>query len=121
MRAAPQRPVRIVPENHWTETRRRSTMLDPPSTESGGSLPRSIGVRSTLNRYDPRGLPWSKFAVPRFCHLHARVRVDGKIIVASTSSASTSSSLRRHHLVGRRTENQTQKRWHDAVSPLRRQ
>ena len=38
MRAAPQRPVRIVPLNHCTETRRRSiTAASVPSTESGGS------------------------------------------------------------------------------------
>ena len=42
--AAPHKPVRIVPENHWTETRRRSTRPDvAPSASNGGSLPRSIG------------------------------------------------------------------------------
>ncbi len=45
IRAAPHRPVRIVPLNHWTETRRRSTPTPvSPSTDSGGSLPRSIVV-----------------------------------------------------------------------------
>ena len=45
MRAAPDRAVRIVPANHCTETRRRSTQTAlPPSTESGGSLPSSIDV-----------------------------------------------------------------------------
>ena len=58
IRAAPQTPVRIVPENHWTETRRRSmTPPVPPSTESGGSLPRSIVSESALDRCGPRGLP----------------------------------------------------------------
>ena len=38
IRAAPHRPVRIVPLNHCTETRRRSiTAASEPSTESGGS------------------------------------------------------------------------------------
>ncbi len=42
IRAAPHRPVRIVPLNHWTEMRRRSTPTPvSPSTDSGGSLPRS--------------------------------------------------------------------------------
>ena len=50
IRAAPQTPVRIVPENHCTETRRRSmTPPVPPSTESGGSLPRSTAA-SALDR-----------------------------------------------------------------------
>ena len=49
MRAAPQKPVRIVPENHCTETRRRSTRpVVSPSTESGGSLPRSMAIGSCL-------------------------------------------------------------------------
>ena len=60
MRAAPHTPVKIVPENHCTETRLRSTTPPvPPSTESGGSLPRSIASVSTLDRFGPRGLPWS--------------------------------------------------------------
>src|SRR4029453_18659201 len=43
MRAAPPRPVRMVPLNHCTETRRRSiTAASEPSTESGGSCPRSM-------------------------------------------------------------------------------
>ena len=41
MRAAPHSPVRMVPLNHCSENRRRSTSTPvPPSTESGGSLPR---------------------------------------------------------------------------------
>ncbi len=59
IRAAPHRPVRIVPENHWADTRRRSTVTPvPPSTDSGGSLPRSIRSISLLCRFAPR-LPWS--------------------------------------------------------------
>ena len=51
IRAAPHTPVRIVPENHCTETRRRSmTPPVPPSTESGGSLPRSMASDSNLDR-----------------------------------------------------------------------
>ncbi len=43
MRAAPHRPVRIVPLNHCTDTRRRSMrLLVSPSTDNGGSWPRSI-------------------------------------------------------------------------------
>ena len=43
IRAAPQSPVRIVPLNHCTETRRRSmTAASEPSTDSGGSWPRSM-------------------------------------------------------------------------------
>ncbi len=43
MRAAPHRPVRMVPLNHCTDTRRRSmTAASEPSTDSGGSWPRSI-------------------------------------------------------------------------------
>src|SRR5262247_3637702 len=63
MRAAPHRPVRIVPTNQRTDTRRRSTTAEPrPSANNGGSLPRSTSpIRS---RYGPRGLPWSKIAVP---------------------------------------------------------
>ena len=58
IRAAPQRPVRIVPLNHWTETRRRSTSpLDSPSTDNGGSLPRSMRSASKLERIAPRRLP----------------------------------------------------------------
>jgi len=43
IRAAPHRPVRMVPLNHCTETLRRSiTAASEPSTDSGGSWPRSI-------------------------------------------------------------------------------
>ncbi len=64
MRAAPQSAVRIVPANHWTETRRRSTNpLDPPSTDSGGSLPSSM-ASVCRDRYAPRDRVWSKLAVP---------------------------------------------------------
>src|SRR5262249_1473307 len=43
MRAAPQRPVRTVPLNHCTETRRRSTKPPvSPSTDNGGTYPRSL-------------------------------------------------------------------------------
>ena len=43
MSAAPHRPVRMVPLNHCTETRRRSTRpLRSPSTDNGCSLPRSM-------------------------------------------------------------------------------
>ena len=61
-RAAHQRgaaqPVRIVPENHWTETRRRSTKPDgAPSTSNGGSLPRSIGSDAARRRFGSRRLP----------------------------------------------------------------
>ena len=67
IRAAPQSPVRIVPLNHCTESRRRSTRPPlPPSTESGGSLPRLIGSASNL-RLAPRGLPG-----PRPRPLHSR-------------------------------------------------
>src|SRR6266568_2929304 len=60
----PQSAVRIVPANHWTETRRRSTKpLVPPSTDSGGSLPSSI-VSASLDRYAPRDRIGSKLAVP---------------------------------------------------------
>ena len=41
MSAAPHSPVRMVPLNHCSESRRRSTRApEPPSAESGGSLPR---------------------------------------------------------------------------------
>ena len=64
MRAAPQSAVRIVPANHCTETRRRSTKpLVPPSTDSGGSLPSSM-ASACLDRYAPRDRVWSKLAVP---------------------------------------------------------
>ena len=54
IRAAPHRAVRIVPANHCTETRRRSTKpLLPPSTDSGGSLP-SSSISATLDRWAPR-------------------------------------------------------------------
>ena len=52
MRAAPHRPVRIVPLNHWTETRRRSTRLpDWPSTDSGGFVAEIdvLGIRARTN------------------------------------------------------------------------
>ena len=62
--AAPQRPVRIVPENHWAETRRRSTVMPvPPSTDSGGSLPRSMRSISPLGRNAAR-LPVSNSPSP---------------------------------------------------------
>ncbi len=71
MRAAPQRPVRIVPENHCTEMRRRSiTPASLPSTESGGSCPRSMIPASALT--PPRDVPWFKIASPTFQeHLRA--------------------------------------------------
>jgi hypothetical protein len=57
MRAAPQQPVRIVPESHWIETRRRVTnACCSPSTESGGSLPSSMEW-DAIDRCDPRNLP----------------------------------------------------------------
>ena len=63
--AAPHRPVRIVPLNHCNETRRRSTSVPvPPSTESGGSLPSSMGSVFSL-RFAPRTLAWSKTPFPR--------------------------------------------------------
>src|SRR5207253_2933342 len=56
--AAPQRPVRIVPENHWTETRRRSTRPEvAPSTSNGGSSPSSIGSDAARRRFGSRRLP----------------------------------------------------------------
>ena len=65
IRAAPHRPVRIVPLNHCTETRRRSTLMPiSPSTDSGGSLPRSMVAGSKPARCGPRGLTGSKCAVP---------------------------------------------------------
>ena len=64
MRAAPLKAVRIVPANHCTETRRRSTKpLEPPSTDSGGSLPSSM-ASACLDRIAPRDRVWSKLAVP---------------------------------------------------------
>src|SRR5271169_3641295 len=46
------------------ESRRRSTRPPvPPSTESGGSLPRLIVSASNL-RFAPRSLVWSKTTVP---------------------------------------------------------
>ena len=64
MRAAPQSPVRIVPLNHCTETRRRSTRPPLlPSTDSGGSLPSSTGSATNF-RPPARGLPWSKTTSP---------------------------------------------------------
>src|SRR5262249_62320175 len=64
MRAAPQSAVIIVPANHCTETRRRSTNpLDPPSTDSGGSLPSSLAA-ARRNRNVPRGRIWSQLALP---------------------------------------------------------
>ncbi len=64
MRAAPHSPVRIVPVNHCTEMRRRSTRPPgPPSTDSGGSLPRSTVSAKTL-RPAPRSLVWSKTSSP---------------------------------------------------------
>src|SRR5271169_1337434 len=52
------------------ESRRRSTRPPvPPSTESGGSLPRFIVSASNL-RFAPRSLAWSKTTVP----LHSRSR-----------------------------------------------
>ena len=64
IRAAPHSPVSIVPLNHCTESRRRSTRPPvPPSTRSGGSLPRSMVSVSSL-RVAPRSLPWSKTTSP---------------------------------------------------------
>lgn len=61
----------MVPANHCTETRRRSTRaLVPPSTDSGGSLPSSMAsVR--LDRYAPCDRDGLKLAVP--CALRSRV------------------------------------------------
>ena len=64
IKAAPHRAVKIVPANHWTETRRRSTNAEvPPSTDSGASLPSSI-VSAFFNRCAPRDRAWSKLTVP---------------------------------------------------------
>src|SRR5580704_15931156 len=64
IKAAPHNAVRMVPANHCTETRRRSTKpLLPPSTDSGGSLPSST-VSLRFDRYEPRERVWSKLAVP---------------------------------------------------------
>ena len=65
IRAAPQRPVRTVPLNHWTETRRRSTKpLVSPSTDNGGSLPRSMRSASKFERNAPCRLRRSKPDIP---------------------------------------------------------
>ena len=70
--AAPHSPVKIVPLNHCTESRRRSIRPPlPPSTSNGGSLPSSMASASNLRRWKslaPRSLPWSKRSVP----LHSR-------------------------------------------------
>src|SRR6202043_3480311 len=64
IRAAPHKPVRIVPQNHWTERRRQPIRQHwPPSKESGGTLPRLIASASNL-RFAPRSFAWSKTTVP---------------------------------------------------------
>ena len=73
MSAAPQRPVRMTPLSHWTETRRRSTKpLPSPSTDNGASLPRSICSASKFERSAACRLPCSKPDIP--C-AHARGRL----------------------------------------------
>ena len=70
IRAAPQRPVRMTPLSHCTETRRRSTKpLLSPSTDNGGSLPRSMCSASKVERSAACLLPCSKPDIP-----HARGR-----------------------------------------------
>ena len=77
IRAAPHNAVRMVPANHCTETRRRSTKpLVPPSTDSGGSLPSSI-ASARLDRYAPRDRVWSKLAVP--CAIRSKVACRNQI------------------------------------------
>src|SRR5271165_3881515 len=61
IRAAPHRPVRIVPLNHCTETRRRSTVAASPSTDSGASSPSSVVA---FHSNAPRSLRCSKDLVP---------------------------------------------------------
>src|SRR5581483_11792996 len=69
MRAAPQRPVRIVPLNHCTETRRRSiTAASVPSTESGGSWPRSM-IPASRPYPPPRDVLWLNPQSPQFLPL----------------------------------------------------
>ena len=89
IRAAPHRPARIVPLNHWTEIRRRSTNpVFSPSTDNGGSLPRSMRSASKLERYAARRLPWSKPDVPlRPCN--ATVPRNTKVPNATGTPAST--------------------------------
>src|SRR5215475_11887626 len=63
MRAAPHKPVKIVPLSQRTDTRLRSkSLLTPPSRDSGGSLPRSIAPDCALCQ--SRALPWSNFVRP---------------------------------------------------------
>src|SRR5215831_292273 len=63
MRAAPHKPVKIVPLSQRTDTRLRSkSLLTPPSRDSGGSLPRSFAPDCALCQ--SRALPWSNFVRP---------------------------------------------------------
>ena len=83
IRAAPHNAVRIVPANHCTETRRRSTKpLVPPSTDSGGSLPSSMRS-ACLDRYAPRDREWSKLAVPCACDRRWPAATDIAPVVAA--------------------------------------
>src|SRR5204863_10149484 len=65
IKAAPHRPVRMVPLNHCTETRRRSmTAASVPSTESGGSWPRSM-IPASRPYPPPRDVRWLKPPSPQ--------------------------------------------------------
>ena len=77
IRAAPQRPVKIVPLNHCTETRRRSiTAASEPSTDSGGSWPRSMTPTDRLKapprtvlEFKPPSPAIASFPTLRLAHL----------------------------------------------------
>src|SRR5262249_3948935 len=94
MRAAPQRPVRTVPLNHWTETRRRSTKPPvSPSTDNGGSLPRSIRSASKFERNAPCRLRRSKPDIPS-AHAQGRLTATPKV---PNATGTTGVDLKERH------------------------
>jgi hypothetical protein len=69
----------MMPLSHCTETRRRSTNpLLSPSTDNGGSLPRSICSASKLERSAACRLPCSKPDIP-CAHAHGRFTATPKV------------------------------------------
>src|SRR5262249_17468505 len=73
MRAAPQRPVRIVPPTHWPETRRRPiTPACPPPPASPAPFPRPRCSQSPPTRYVLPPFPASNPPPPPPPTLHRR-------------------------------------------------
>jgi hypothetical protein len=84
----------MMPLSHCTETRRRSTSpVLSPSTDNGGSLPRSICSASKLERRAACRLPCSKPDIP-CAHARGRFTATPKV---PNATGTTGADLKERH------------------------